>query len=367
MRVVIIGASGNAGTALLRRLRHEPDLELVGVSRRVPSTMDEATGTTGAAEVEWHACDIGSLAARDQLTEILAGAGAVVNLAWQIQPGHDRRVLYATNVRGSAAVAAAAVAARVPTLVHASSVGTYAPGPKDRFVDESWPATGVPGSTYSRHKALVEMMLDRLEREQPSIRVVRLRPGLIFQRSAGTEIMRYFVGPFLPMGLLRRALRGGLPLVPTTSPLRMQAVHADDVADAYARAILGDARGPFNVVAEPVIDTDVLTSLFRGRAVRVPAPLLQGLADLTWRMRLQPVEAGWIRLALQAPLLSSRRATDELGWRPTVGADAALRELLDGMAHRAYAPTPPLSGGLTLPGRLGGLVRGRLPGVGNPY
>src|SRR5690606_19824698 len=110
------------------------------------------------------------------------------HLAWLIQPGHDRRALYATNVRGSAAVAGAVVAAGVPALVYASSVGSYAPGPKDRFVDESWPATGVPGSTYSRHKALVEAMLNRLERDRPALRVVRMRPGLIFQRSASAEI-----------------------------------------------------------------------------------------------------------------------------------------------------------------------------------
>src|SRR5690606_26198321 len=133
-------------------------------------------------------------------------------------------------------------------LVYASSVGSYAPGPKDRFVDESWPATGVPGSTYSRHKALVEAMLNRLERDRPALRVVRMRPGLIFQRSASAEIARYFAGPFLPRTLLGFALDqpGRLPVVPAHPALRLPAVHADDVADAYARAILGGARGPFN-------------------------------------------------------------------------------------------------------------------------
>ena len=43
MRIAITGASGNAGTALLRRLKQaaadEPGgLELVGISRRMPDT-----------------------------------------------------------------------------------------------------------------------------------------------------------------------------------------------------------------------------------------------------------------------------------------------------------------------------------------
>ncbi len=83
VRIVVVGASGNVGTAvgtaLLRRLRSEPDVDLVGIARRVP---------------------------------------------------------------GSAA-----------------GEPSYAPTPKTRFVDESWPTTGVPGSSYSRDKADVEAPL----------------------------------------------------------------------------------------------------------------------------------------------------------------------------------------------------------------
>ncbi|WP_240762543.1 hypothetical protein [Micromonospora sp. HM134] len=36
MRIVIVGATGNVGTAVLRRLGREPGLDLVGVARRLP-------------------------------------------------------------------------------------------------------------------------------------------------------------------------------------------------------------------------------------------------------------------------------------------------------------------------------------------
>jgi UDP-glucose 4-epimerase len=360
MRIVIVGASGNAGTALLRRLRHEPDVDLVGVVRRPPAP---GAGLPYDA-VEWHAHDIGSPGAAERLTGIFAGAAAVVHLAWQIQPSHDERVLHRTNVDGSRAVIDGVVRARVPALVYASSVGAYAPGPKDRFVDESWPTTGVPESSYSRHKAAVERLLDRAEADHPALRVVRLRPGLNFQRAAGTEISRYFLGPLAPVGLLRY---GRLPLVPRNDRLRMQAVHTDDVADAYARAVLGDARGPFNVAADPVLTPELVASRFGGRTVPVPAAALRVAADLTWRARLQPVDRGWVELALSAPLMARDRAARELGWRPSVDAVSALRELLSGVAERARTQSPPLSDAGFLPGRLGGLLRGRLPGHGNPY
>ncbi|MDG4816569.1 NAD-dependent epimerase/dehydratase family protein [Micromonospora sp. WMMD956] len=360
MRIVVVGASGNAGTALLRRLRRERGLDLVGVARRPPGP-DAGEPYDGLA---WHPCDVGAPGAAARLAEVFAGADAVVHLAWQIQPSHDQRVLRRTNVDGSRAVVDAVLRARVPALVYASSVGAYAPGPKDHPVSERWPTTGVPGSSYSRDKADVEALLDGVEREHPGLRVVRMRPGLIFQRDAGTEITRYFLGPLAPVRLLRY---GRLPLVPTHRRLRMQAVHADDVADAYARAVLGDARGAFNLAADPVLTPELVARHFHGWTVPVAAPLLRGAAALTWRARLQPVDAGWVELALNAPLMSSERAEVELGWRPGTDALAALRDLFAGMAHCGHTTSPPMSAAPDRPGRPAALLRARPPGQTNPY
>ncbi|MEU2612245.1 NAD-dependent epimerase/dehydratase family protein [Micromonospora sp. NPDC007271] len=360
MRIVIVGATGNVGTALLRRLGRESGAELIGVARRLPGP-DAGEPYDG---VEWHSCDIGASDAPDRLAAIFAGAQAVVHLAWQIQPSHDRRTIYQTNVVGSRAVIGAAVRAGVPALVYASSVGTYAPGPKDHPVSERWPATGVVGSSYSRDKAEVEALLDTVEREHPTLRVVRLRPGLIFQRDAGTEISRYFLGPLVPVRLLRW---GRIPLVPTNRRLRLQAVHADDVADAYAKAVLGEARGAFNVAADPVLTPELVARHFHGWTVPVAGPVLRVAAALTWAARLQPVDAGWVELALNAPLMSSDRAETELGWTPRFDSVAALRDLFAGMAARTGTTAPPLSTDPTLPGRPTALLHSRLPGHSNPY
>ena len=358
MRVVIVGASGNAGTALLRRLRSEGDVEIVGIARRTPRWEGVYR------DVEWHTADVAADGAADRLAGVFRGADAVINLAWQIQPSHDPRRLYRTNVLGSREVARAAVSAGVGALVQASSVGVYSPGPKDRFVDESHPRRGVPESSYSRHKALVERMLDDVERDRPDLRVVRVRPGLIFQRAAGTEIGRYFAGPLLPARLLRYQR---IPVIPGHRRLRLQAVHADDVAEAYTKIVRSDVRGPFNLAAGPVLDAEVAASVFHGVPLKVPSPALLGAAALSWGLRLQPVDAGWVHLALAAPLMSTERAARELGWTPRTDAVAALRELVAGMAERAHAPSPPLSGDPRLPGRLAGLAHGRLPGTGDPY
>lgn len=310
MRVVVTGASGNVGTAVLRRLASEPQVdEVAGVARRIPYDGPEPPG------VEWHRIDIGAREAVDPLADRFAGAAAVIHLAWQIQPSHDRARLWRTNVRGTAQVAEATVRAGVPVLVVASSVGAYAPGPTDQRVSEEWPVTGVPGATYSAHKAAVEAQLAELAERRPELRLVWFRPGLTFQRGAASQIARFFIGPLAPLGLLRY---GRLPVVPAHPRLAAQAVHADDVADAYVRAVLADVRGPFNLAAEPVLDPRGVAARFGGVTVPVPAALLRAGAAVSWYGRLQPTEPGWVRLALGAPLMSCQRVEAALDRKSVV-------------------------------------------------
>jgi len=329
MKVAVIGATGNVGSALLRALEHEERVrEVVGIARRRPATE--------LSKVTWATADV----VTDDLEPVLAGADVVVHLAWLIQPSRDERVTYAVNVEGSRRVFEAAARAGAGAIVYASSVGAYSPGPKDRAVDESWPTGGIQSSFYSRHKAEVESILDRFEAEHAHMRIVRLRPGLIFQRDAASEIRRYFAGPLLPGALVRRGL---IPLVPRIERLVFQAVHTDDVADAYRRALAErDVRGAYNIAADPVLDPDRLAELLHARTVPASARVVRTLADLTWRARLQPTPAGWFDLAVGVPVMDTTKARTELGWEPQTSAGDALLELMEGIREGAGAPMPPL-------------------------
>jgi UDP-glucose 4-epimerase len=203
--VVVVGASGNLGTSVVRELALDPRVEsILGLCRRVPELR--------LPKLEWRSADV----TRTPLEPLFHGADAVVHLAWLIQPARDRALTRRVNVAGSDLVFRAVASSRVPALVYASSVGAYGPGPKDRAVDESWPTSGVDSSFYSSDKAAVERTLDRFELDQPEIRVVRLRPGLIFSREAASEIRRLFAGPLVPGSLIRPGL---IPVVPAIDRL----------------------------------------------------------------------------------------------------------------------------------------------------
>lgn len=328
-RVVVVGATGNVGTSLVRLLGDDEAVdEIVGVARRLPAiTLPKTT---------WVAADIG----RSDLVSVFGGADCVVHLAWRIQPAHDVSSLRETNVDGSVRIFRAVAEAGVPALVYASSVGAYSPGPKDRLVDESWPTDGTPTSFYARHKAEVERHLDRFVAEHPNVRVVRMRPALIFKRESAEEQRRYFLGRLFPRVL---ALKDAIPVVPDLPGLRFQAVHADDVADAYRRAVLNDAAGgAYNVAAEPILDAPALAQALGARTLPVPVGVARGAMAVTWRLHLQPTPPGWLDMGLAVPMMDVARARSELGWEPRHSSLAAVLELLAGIREGASAPTPAL-------------------------
>ncbi len=330
MRVVVVGATGNVGTSILRSLATEPRVESVlGVARRLPDLRID--------KVEWAAADV----VNDDLASRLRGADAAVCAAWIIQPSRDLNKQWMTNVEGTMRVAEATKEAGVPAFLYASSVGAYSPGPKDRAVDESWPTGGIPTSYYGRHKAEVERRLDRFEEASPDVRVVRMRPGLVFKREAAEGVRRLFAGPLFPNLLANPGL---INFVPEIEDLRSQVVHSYDVGEAFRLGILNDgARGAYNLATEPVLDAKEIGRILDARPVPFPARLARAGADLSWRFRLQPVPPGWLDLSRQVPIMDTQRARTELGWAPRYSADETLLEMLEGLRSGSGLDTPPLS------------------------
>lgn len=189
MRVAVTGATGNVGTSVVEPLVDDEAVTGIrGLARRLPDWRPP--------KVQWHSRDI----ATDDLPGVVAGADAVVHLAWIFQPTHDPIATWENNVIGSRRLLEAVAEAGVPTLVHASSVGTYSPGPEDEGrVDESW------ANDAARDLVDAEVLADLLD-----ARVVAL-PRPLARRGLAVR-WRLHVVPASPH-LLDLALR--LPLMDT--------------------------------------------------------------------------------------------------------------------------------------------------------
>lgn len=341
MRVVVVGATGNVGTALLRALQADPAFGgVVGVARRYP---DRAQAPY--AGVDWHLVDVAHQdgdAVRDRLVDAFTGAEAVVHLVWAIQPNKRREYMRRVNVDGTRRVAEAAARAGVDHLVVASSVAVYSPVQDDIPRTEAASRNGIPSSHYSVDKAAQERMLDELEAKHPELAVARMRTALVFQADAGAQIQRYFLGPLVPARLLRER---GLPVVPLPAGLRLQIVHAEDAASAYTAVLRERARGAFNVAASDTLwPQDLARILDHGRHVEVSALAIRPFVHYAWRAGLVAADAGWLDMAMGVPLMDSSRVR-ELGWSECRTAEQALSELLTGLRERRGTGSAPLRPG----------------------
>ena len=325
------GASGNIGSAVLREVSAKGDCELLALARRrppVPHAADQAS-------VEWRSADV----SYDDLVPLFTGAGAVVHLAWKMQPTHRPEETWETNVVGTRRVLQAVRDAGVPAVVCASSVAAYSPVFHDDPVEESWQTDGASAANYCREKAYVERLLDGFEVANPDTRVVRVRPAFVFQRSSASEQRRIFGGPMARPGILRRGL---LPVLPVPTGLRMQAVHAGDVGRAVEAMVRLPVRGAFNLAGNGVVRRAELGELLGARTVQVPSQVPRSALAAAWTVRAAGVPGTMLDALMRVPLLATERARAELGWAPHHSGMEALGAVVDGLPQRWGSGLPPL-------------------------
>lgn len=337
MRIVVIGATGNTGTALLRAVAGRSSVTHVdAISRRGPGKLPPPAGL---AHVAHHTIDAAAPAGSpdaERLAQLTAGADAVVHLAWS----NARRASTATaaNVALTRGVLRASINAK--QLVLASCASVYSASYSDEPRAEDWDTNGITDVRLSQDKVGMERLADEFERRHPGVVVTRIRAGVVLQEAAGAELVRRYVGPLMPrVGLGQR-----VPLLLWPEGLRLQVAHADDVAAAYLAAIERRAPGAYNVASPEVLDAEaVATAIGAERIVTIPEAVARLGHEAAWWSHLVRARPEWLAALQAAPVLDVTRAHDLLGVVPRwTGADA-LASAARGVAQRREGWTPALS------------------------
>jgi nucleoside-diphosphate-sugar epimerase len=346
LSVAVTGASGNVGTALLRRLTAPGSgaAQLRALARRHPPDVPPYR------DVQWHLTDLGQDSSELGVARFLDGVDAVVHLAWALQPGRRPEELHRVNVGGTRRVIRAAATAGVAQFVHMSSIGAYTPGSVGVRVAEDWPTTGVPSSQYSRDKSEAERVARVVAGRHPDMTLTVVRPTFILQPAAASQIGRYFLGPLVYSAL--RMLPGAARRLPLPLPnLALSFLHTDDVADALTRMLDRRAPGPFNLAAEPLLGSDALAEALVGsRRIRVPVLPLRAAMQAAFAAHVIPTEPGWLDMGTRLPALDSQRARRLLDWTPAHRSDEVLAQFVAALVRGDGAPGPLLrpAGGAAL-------------------
>jgi nucleoside-diphosphate-sugar epimerase len=169
MLVFVTGGSGFVGGAIVRELRARGD--------RVRLMVHRTAFAAPAGDLETVRV---ALDDDDGLTRALAGVDAVIHGAALLgRPDLTEADYDRVNRRGAESLARAVMRARVPRLVHVSTIGVLGPGREPRT--EQAPAA--PTNGYERSKSAAEIAVlaaTAVTRRQHDLRVVIARPGFVY-------------------------------------------------------------------------------------------------------------------------------------------------------------------------------------------
>ncbi len=299
-RVLITGAAGLLGSALLR--------ELFGRGEVLRGTDIRLIVADSQCDLQFLQSD---LLDEDACRRACQDADVIVHTAALqhgfAMPRWGRRRFFDANVRMTRNLIAAAIDRGVEHVVMVSSDMVYGIPHGRAFRESDVPS---PIGPYGRSKLASEAVCEAAR--QRGVRVTVLRPRLI-------------IGPGR-IGVLKRLfdrIRAGrcVPLI-GDGRNRYQMVSVADVAAACRLAVEKRAEGVFNLGSDapvPVVEMirDVCRRAGSGSRVRpTPAALVHAALWALHSVRLSPLTPEQFRIANVDYVLDTSRAREELGWTP---------------------------------------------------
>jgi hypothetical protein len=244
MKVVVGGASGLIGTALVAALRADGH-DVVRLVRGEPSVADEIRWNPAAAEL-----DLAPLEGTDAIVNL---SGENIGQRWT---GSRKREILESRVQATDLLArtAAALDPRPSVFVSASAVGAYGDRGDEILTEESELGTGFLADVVRAWEAAADPARDA------GVRVVSLRQGIVLAREGGA--LERMLLPF-KLGLGGRV---------GTGKQWWSWVGIEDLVAAYGAALTSDLSGPVNLTAPNPVTNEQLTKAL-GAALHRPTVL----------------------------------------------------------------------------------------------
>lgn len=308
MHVLVTGANGFVGTAVLARLAGEKATSVRGTARQEISFLP-----AGAEYVH-----IGDLGSDTRWDTALQGVDVVVHTAARVHMMRDPladplREFCRINVEGTLNLARQAVDAGVRRFVFVSSVKVNGERtePGKPFSAADFPR---PVDPYAVSKYEAELGLRRLEAET-GLEVVIIRPPLVYGQGVKANFL-----------VMMRWLQRGIPLPLGAVRNKRSLVALDNLVDLIAACVRHPAAAGQIFMVSDGEDLSLAELLQRlgtwlgvtPRLISLPPSILKASARLLGR----PDVVGRLCDSLQVDIGAT---CNRLGWVPPIGVDDALQ------------------------------------------
>ncbi|MGH8592313.1 MAG: hopanoid-associated sugar epimerase [Gammaproteobacteria bacterium] len=330
MRILITGATGFVGAAVLRKLiEHEHEARVLV---RAESSRVNLEGLP--VEVV-----VGDLRDRQSLEHAVGTCEALYHVAADYRLwAKDPEELYQANVIGTRNIVLAAAQAGVRRIVYTSSVATLGLNPDGAPADEQTPVSlqQMIGH-YKRSKFLAEQEITRLVSEQ-GLPVVIVNPS--------TPIGPRDVKPTPTGRMVLDAATGRMPAYVDTG---LNVVHVDDVAAghllAFERGNIGERYilGGHNMTLRQILECVARITGGKSPRIRLPQGLILPFAYVSeaWakvtNARTPPrLTVAGVRMSKKKMFFTSAKAERELAYRFRP-AEEAIEEAIAWFRAKGYA------------------------------
>ena len=304
-RIAITGAAGLLGTADITRLAASASVErIVAIDLRPARPRPGSEGKVASVVRD----------VREPVDDVLSqhGVEAVIHLAYLLRPSRDRAVARRVNVEATQSLLKGCAAAGVQQIVYPSSTTVYGahPGFTHPFTEDD-PPNPVRGFQYSEDKVAAERLLTAYGDEHPETAVSILRGCVVMAPGADNFITNALGRAVLP--------------APAGADPEMQFLHAEDYSAAVEAVLAARAKGIYNIAGAGTVRWRAMVAAAGGRLVPLPAPVLTGIIDLSWRLRLQNESPACGLNFIRYPWLASTgKIGRDLGWKARHSSMEAL-------------------------------------------
>ncbi|MEQ9366908.1 MAG: SDR family oxidoreductase [Leptospirales bacterium] len=300
-KILITGAGGYIGQELVARLSKKNASAQGDQYSIVALDVRETPVEKRLAGVSYETADIRDESLRRFILK--ERPAVVVHLASIVSAGGDAEFEYSVDITGTKNVLDSCVAAGVGQIIVTSSgaaYGYHADSPE--WLKETHPLRGNESFAYSRHKRMVEEMLQEYKTRHPELRQLIFRPGSVIGENVSNQITALFEKPWV-MGI-------------AGSKSSFVFIWDEDVVRCFMKGIEEQKQGVYNLAGTGALTMREIARILKKPYIPIPPFILKAALWLARALSLTKLGPEHVKFLQFRPVLDNSLLINQFGYTP---------------------------------------------------